>query len=880
MCSPFPSRLLTGLYGLALALVALSASAKPPKCVDPGTLPNLVLQLRVVDGKFAVDRDASAKTLDLKKSEQLFLTGGKYKEQLEGELFDYADRTLASQGSVLRQLVLAGDGDSTETSPKRIAAVDADITRLAEKDAETKRLLFVTSAWARDPIRDAIANWGAGLKPGDLPSAQAIGTLDGVMQRLSRHAFGDGPLMSTDWRLGVTPQERQARGRRMGEGDFRFVVSPPFISHAGDKLRATTNAEQWDRVRAGFGEDVLKDFNGQLWHRADMVLRAQDYMALRGVELRPWRRFNEQDVLCQLVEQEDEPQGYLGIVPMRPRAGQIKGSGRILVSSDPLPESVYVVAKPDQQKLALRALYLLLPSADFDRVNANSAQYLDQTQEDWLIGPDKQRADAWRLKIVDGPGRDLRFADMLMTRSALAERLQRLALLNYQARIDKVRDVRAADKLRRQGMLVLEPIPATEPAPDNSAAPSPGAAVEDDDEEAQEEDAQAQPAAPVAPAVPAAPVTAEPTTPPKAKQAPKSKPLDATSELRDVAAPPPLAEAPRAPSQRRHHLRLGLEHQAGKPLKAIGSFRRDGLTNEDTVEVDFGHNGALQGAASYERDFVGFERLGRRLQVSGKVYSDYTPDRVVDTVRTDVRRKGAQASGTLDLWRDWNDSFAQAEFTLARENAQAKDAAVGSVDPSATWMRRVDATLTVARSQPGTAKAMHDEAVLSASFAQADTGSFQQVSVALNHHQFIGFFDRLDFRLFGRGVTSRAPATELPSFGGEESVRGLREDQASGRAVWALQSEWWMPVPWKTNNETLASLFRRQLALAAWVDTGAIYRPTTPIARQHTAVGLGLRYSQSDELTLRFDVARPVAGLVSEQRRTRLLLTVTMRPRL
>lgn len=868
----------TGLYGLAIALVTSSAFGKPSKCVDPANLPELVIQLMVVDGNFVVDRAASAKTLDLKKSEfeQLFLVGKKSKEQLESELFDYADRTLASQGSVLRQLVLAGDGESTEPSPARIAAVDADIARLAERDPETKRLLAARSAWAKDPIRDAIANWGTGLKPADLPSAQAIGTLDGVMQRLSRHAFGDGPLMSTDWRLGDSSQERQARGRRMSEGNFRFIVSPPFISHAGDKLRPTTNAEQWDSVRSGFGEDVLKDFNGQLWRRADMLLRAQDYMALRGVELRPWRRFNEQDVLCQLVEKEDEPQGYLGIAPMRPRAGQIKGSGRIFVSSDPLPEAVYVVATPDQKKLALRALYLLLPSVDFDRVNADSGHYLEQTQEDWLIGPDQQRADAWRLKIVDGPGRDLRFAGMLMTRSALAERLQRLALLNYQARIDQVRDVRVDDRLpRRQGMLVLEPIPSAEPPAHNRVAPNPATPVEEeDDEEEQVEDAEASPVAP------APPVPGEQSATPEAKPAPKGKPLDSTSELRDVAAPPPLAEAPRAPSQRRHHLRLGLEHQAGKPLKAVGSFRRDGLTSKDTVEVDFGHNGTLQGAASYERDFVGFDRLGRRLQVSGKVYSDYTPDRVVGTVRTDVRRKGAQASGNLDLWRDWNGSFAQAEFTLARENAQAKDAAVGGVDPSAAWMRRVDTTLKVARSQPGTAKSMHDEAVLSTSFAQAETGSFQRVSVALNHHQFIGFFDRLDFRFFGRGVTNRAPATELPTFGGEESVRGLREDQASGRAVWALQSEWWMPVPWKTNSEARASLFRRQLALAVWVDTGAIYRPTTPFARQHTAVGLGLRYSQSDEVTLRLDVARPVAGLESEQRRTRLLLTVTMRPRL
>lgn len=847
------------LCGLALALMAVSPAFAEDTCLRLEGLPELTVQLRIQQGKFAVDRASSKSRLDLKE------LGVKFKDwspaQLQTELFDYVDRSLAARGTVLRQLVLSTDAESVVPSPERIAKIDAGIAQRASVDAATRSLMARTSPW--DAALNELPQWSTELNQLGLPWAQGEGSVGEVWRRLALQAFGDGPLLSMDLRepskqeIKENPTVLQARQRRQLMGVLSFVVSPPFDADDGRKLRPSENPVQWERLRSGFADDVLAPFDGQLWRRADMLRRAEDYMALRGVELRARRRFDEQDVLCNVATAQDEPQGYPGIVLMRPGALQDTGAGRIILSSDPLPAAVYVVAGADQLKLALRALYLLLPSSDFTRVRADPLRYLENVHEMWLIGPNNNLLDAWRLRFDQGPGRDLQFSEALMTRRMLAERLQRLALLNYQARIDQVTIINPPQSVidgvrqhrRRQGALVLGPIVAAAPA--NAKA---GAADK------------------------------------------KEPPLDVT-ELGDVAAPQALAEAPRAPSVLRHHLKLGVEHRGGKPLRAFGSFRRDGLSNDDTLAVEFGHSGQVLGSTAYERDFVGFDQLGRRLQLSARVYSDFTPDRMVGDVRTDVRRNGAQVNGTLDLWRDWNDSFAQAEFALSRERTEttaAGSAAAGtggaaagtgagaaaSAGPAVEWLRRADFTLTVARSRFGTAASAHDAAVISTSLAQASGGSYRSVSLALNHHQFIGFFDRVDFRFFARGVSRRAPAAEMPTFGGEDSVRGLREDFATGRALWALQSEWWMPVPWKTDSEGLASLLRRQLALAAWVDTGAIYKPTTAIARRHTAAGLGLRYSQSDALTMRLDLARPIAGVDPDQRRLRLLFTVAVRPRL
>lgn len=847
------------LCGLALAMISASPAFAEDTCLRPEGLPELTVQLRIEKGKFAIDRSSPNSRLNLKEFSIKFQQWSP--AQLQTELFDYVDRSLAARGTVLRQLVLSTDAKSVVPSPERIAEIDTGIAQRAADDAATRSLVSRTSPWDEAALNE-LSQWSAELDRLGLPWAQGKGSVGEVWQRLALQAFGDGPLLSMDLRkpsaleIKDNPTVLQARQRRQLMGVLSFVVSPPFDADGSSKLRSSDNPAQWERLRSGFANDVLAPFNGQLWRRADMLRRAEDYMALRGVELRAWRRFDEQDVLCGVATAQAEPQGFPGIVLMRPGARQDAGAGRIILSSDPLPAAVYVFAGADQEKLALRALYLLLPSSDFARVRANPRWYLENVQVQWLIGPNDTMQDAWRLSFDQGPGLDLQFSKTLMTRRMLAERLQRLALLNYQARIDQLKiDLPqpvidgVKQTRRRQVALVLEPIVATAPTDANAG-------------------------------------TADK----------KEPPLDVT-ELGDVAAPKALADAQRAPSVLRHHLKLGVEHLGGKPLRAFGSFRRDGLSNDDTVSVEFGHSGQVLGSTAYERDFVGFDQLGRRLQLSARVYSDFTPDRMVGDLRTDVRRNGAQVNSTLDLWRDWNNSFAQAEFALSRERAEttaagsatagtAGGAAGAGAGTAATagaaveWLRRADFTLTVARSEFGTAASAHDAAVVSTSLAQASSGSYRSASLALSHHQFIGFFDRVDLRFFARGVSRRAPAAELPTFGGENTVRGLREDFAAGQALWALQSEWWMPAPWRTDSERLASLLRRQLALAAWVDTGAIYKPTTAIARRHTAVGLGLRYSQSDALTMRLDLARPVVGVGPDQRRLRLLFTVAVRPRL
>lgn len=361
------------LCRLALALISASPAFAEDTCLRPEGLPELTVQLRIEQGKFAVDRASPKSRLDLKEF------GVKFKDwspaQLQTELFDYVDRSLAARGTVLRQLVLSTDAESVVPSPERIAEIDAGIAQRASVDAATRSLMSRTSPW--DAALNELPQWSTELNQLGLPWAQGEGSVGEVWRRLALQAFGDGPLLSMDLRepskqeIKENPTVLQARQRRQLMGVLSFVVSPPFDADDGSKLRPSENRVQWERLRSGFADDVLAPFDGQLWRRADMLRRAEDYMALRGVELRAWRRFDEQDVLCNVATAQDEPQGYPGIVLIRPGALQDKGAGKIIVSSDPLPAAVYVVAGADQLKLALRALYLLLPSSDFTRVRAD-----------------------------------------------------------------------------------------------------------------------------------------------------------------------------------------------------------------------------------------------------------------------------------------------------------------------------------------------------------------------------------------------------------------------------------------------------------------------------------------------------------------------------
>ena len=93
-------------------------------------------------------------------------------------------------------------------------------------------------------------------------------------------------------------------------------------------------------------------------------------------------------------------------------------------------------------------------------------------------------------------------------------------------------------------------------------------------------------------------------------------------------------------------------------------------------------------------------------------------------------------------------------------------------------------------------------------------------------------FDHWEFDLSGRFENSFGdpPLFELPSFGGEDTVRGFRADDAIGRRLWASQNELWLPLP-------RLSL----LKLATFFDVGGAYQTVGSSPGLREGLGAGLR---------------------------------------
>lgn len=106
---------------------------------------------------------------------------------------------------------------------------------------------------------------------------------------------------------------------------------------------------------------------------------------------------------------------------------------------------------------------------------------------------------------------------------------------------------------------------------------------------------------------------------------------------------------------------------------------------------------------------------------------------------------------------------------------------------------------------------------------------FSNTILAANTHR---TFDHWEYDLSGHfeNAFGSPPIFELPSFGGEDTVRGFRADDAVGRRLWASQNELWRPLP-----------HLAPLKLAAFVDVGGAYQTAGSSPGLREGAGAGLR---------------------------------------
>ena len=122
----------------------------------------------------------------------------------------------------------------------------------------------------------------------------------------------------------------------------------------------------------------------------------------------------------------------------------------------------------------------------------------------------------------------------------------------------------------------------------------------------------------------------------------------------------------------------------------------------------------------------------------------------------------------------------------------------------------------------------------------------------------MGDFGRVNLTWLLRHASDATPLTERPSFGGDDSVRGYRDDIAVGRSTVSLQNELLLPLDFLATSSVAAkSFFRRDTAFAIFADLGYLDGATGSVSDGFKAsLGMGFRLAMGKKLQARLDWAK------------------------
>jgi len=353
----------------------------------------------------------------------------------------------------------------------------------------------------------------------------------------------------------------------------------------------------------------------------------------------------------------------------------------------------------------------------------------------------------------------------------------------------------------------------------------------------------------------------------------KSNPATATAETppnapETTARPgsaPDLQVSPVAPSrsgnpkrsgntprrEQKNFVGGGFEYLPGQEIRALGTFqRRDGI---NLFGVDAGGQGSGFASAHYSRDYLFFDKLGRRFSLDFGGGSEFNRQRVLDNLLTDERRSGAAVRLDLEAFRDFNANqlgfFAEGRhetvrLTAAKPETQPRPevaANLNTIDIGATHRWRQQLSNRPARLQV-------EPSVRFGLGLSASEPSFRKFRLGARYHLSIAGPVELETRFEGRLASAATPVVELPSLGGPETVRGFRTDESLGRRLWSSQNELWFPLLKSGAPSKFRDRIRRNVRLAVFYDLGGLDHLAAGLPallegfRQGAGLGLRVKY--------------------------------------
>jgi hypothetical protein len=596
-------------------------------------------------------------------------------------------------------------------------------------------------------------------------------------------------------------------------GIIPYAIAPPFFPEYLQSVRPTRNIDEWrlGRITPADLSRTLKNLEGELWFRTNVWREIGDYLEVRGHSVRLYR------------EGEPEPPTSAGLLPERPRFLDDRiVNKRILISPDPTVAGILIRVPTNDLYSIKLALYMVLPTDDFRQIEraAASGRLADYVQP-WrdIVQPREDTTNyVAHLSFTNGAGAQLRFPKMFLTRRFLAERLRHLNTAGFEASLINFELTRGPERLKTVELSISR-LEVADAAMDPAAGAS-ESVVFDRGTNA---------------------VTRETFAKETARK-------DET--LRRAAYEPEF----------KNLFRVGAEYQPRKEPRFTVAYSRAGLGANNAVSGELGYQEEFLGNANYTHDFLGFDGLDKRLQVTVGGFSDFVPDRLASGSEFDERRSGGSVAAQLELFRDLNRSWLRLdlgggyrEVTVEQGGESVSSDGIASLDTGLLFMKSWDGT-------PGAAR-LEVEPILRLAHARRHRDWFALPSLTARYHRFVSSFWQWDIAVHGEISTHETPTTELPSLGGEDTVRGYRADAGLGRAVWAVQNEIWMPLRWDMGlPEGFDRFLRRNLALAAFVDVGGVYDSVDQFSGFKAGAGLGLRMVWQDLLTFRLDWAHPLTS--------------------
>jgi len=337
---------------------------------------------------------------------------------------------------------------------------------------------------------------------------------------------------------------------------------------------------------------------------------------------------------------------------------------------------------------------------------------------------------------------------------------------------------------------------------------------------------------------------------------------------------PKVSNAP-PPKNLKNYIGGGFEYDPGQGVRPLVLFQRSQLFGTGGLSLQTGGaNDNPLAFGNFILDFAGFGGLGhRRLTVQVTGLTDYTLNRQFFSNVRDERRTGGFVRLELELFR--NLTGQQLKLNVEGRRATVELLSGGSSAKSNLTDVDFGAVYLLEQNTQAFPRRLRIETSLrrGLGIAAAEPAFTRFVTTANYHQQMLG---PTEFDVTGSFGTASGstPIFELPSFGGEQSVRGFRKDDVLGQRLWSVQPEVWTPVPSASGaTQGVGSFVRQNVRLAFFSDFGGVYKTLGPLQGMKGGPGAGLRIYYG-LIVLKFDWAKGFGDASTEAKWGRVYFNV------